>query len=43
MSMKTTEPATNKVIIPHPPYSLELALCDSTVSQIENETEGMTF
>jgi histone-lysine N-methyltransferase SETMAR len=38
MSLKTTESVTdtNMVIVPHPPYSPDLAPCDFTVSQIEN-------
>jgi hypothetical protein len=45
MSLKATEFVTNSnmVIVPHPPYSLDLAPCEITLSQIENETEGMTF
>jgi hypothetical protein len=41
-SLKTTEFLTNNnmVIIPHPPYSLDLAPWFCFVSQIENETEG---
>jgi hypothetical protein len=31
------------VIVPHPPYSPDLAPCDFTVSQIENETERTTL
>jgi hypothetical protein len=35
---------SNMVIVPHPPYLLDLApLWFRFVSQIENETEGMTF
>jgi hypothetical protein len=34
----------NMVIVPHPPYSPDFALCDFRfVPQIENETEGTTF
>jgi hypothetical protein len=44
MSLKTIEFVTNNmVIIPHPPYSPDLAPCDFTVSQTENETEGTMF
>jgi histone-lysine N-methyltransferase SETMAR len=44
-SLKTTEFVTNSnmFIVPHPPYSPDLAPCDFVVSQIENETEGTTF
>jgi transposase len=45
-SQKTTEFVTNNnnlVIVPHPPYSPDLAPCVFAVSQIENETEGTTF
>jgi hypothetical protein len=44
-SLTTTEFVTNNnmVIVPYPPYSLDLALCDFAVSQIENEIEGTTF
>jgi hypothetical protein len=31
------------VIVPHPPYSPDLAPGDFGVSQIENETEGTMF
>jgi hypothetical protein len=45
MSLKTTESVTNNnmVIVPHSPYSLDLAPCNFAVFQIENETEGTTF
>jgi hypothetical protein len=34
----------NSLIIPYPPYSPDLGPCDlDFFSQIENETEGMTF
>jgi hypothetical protein len=41
-SLKTTEFVTNNnmVIVPHPPYLLDIVCF---VSQIENETEGTTF
>jgi hypothetical protein len=41
MSLKTKEFVTNNnmIIVPHVPYSLELAHCDFAVPQIENETE----
>jgi hypothetical protein len=42
-SLKTTEFVTNNmVIVPYPPYKPDLAPCDFAVSQIENETEGLT-
>jgi hypothetical protein len=42
---KTKEFATNStmVIIPHPLSSLDLVPCHFAVSQIENETDWMTF
>jgi hypothetical protein len=45
MSLKTTVFVTNNNIItvPHPPYLPDLAPCDFTVSQIENETKGKMF
>jgi histone-lysine N-methyltransferase SETMAR len=44
MSLTATEFVTNNmVVVPHPPYSPDLAPCDFAVSQIENETEGPTF
>jgi hypothetical protein len=44
-SLKTTEFVTNNntVIIPHPPYLLDITPCDFTVSPIEDETEETTF
>jgi hypothetical protein len=33
----------NIIIVPHPPYSPDLAPCNFAVSQIENETEGTRF
>jgi hypothetical protein len=43
-SLKTTGSVTNNmVIVPHPPYSLDLAPSDFAVSQIKNETEGTRF
>jgi hypothetical protein len=42
---KTTEFVTNNnmVIVPQPPYSPDLAPWFRFASQIESETEGMTF
>jgi hypothetical protein len=45
MFLKTTEFVTNSnmdTVVPHPPYSPDLAPCDFAVSQIENEIEGAT-
>jgi hypothetical protein len=42
VSLKTTEFVVNDmVIIPHHPYSLDIAPCDFAVSQIENETRDV--
>jgi hypothetical protein len=45
MSLKTTAFVTNNiVIVPHPPYSQDLAPYDfAFVSQIEKENDGTTF
>jgi hypothetical protein len=32
-----------KSLIPHPPYSPDLALCDFSVSSIEDKTERLPF
>jgi hypothetical protein len=43
-SLKTTQFMTNNmVIIPHPPYSLDITTCNFAVSHIENELKGRRF